>query len=166
MTSTLQITFDVGDPPRLPEFWATTLDYVVEPPPTPHESWEDFLKSQEIPESEWGRFSAIVDPAERIPLPPPAVDVPAPQISPTPQLNYPHEIPVSNPRHSRSRRHNRHDGRIRQNPLLPLEIYRQPVATGVAVFTIGYVLIGIKFARDQQSDQATNKTTESDNGDS
>ncbi len=166
MTSTLQITFDVGDPPRLPEFWATTLDYVVEPPPTPHESWEDFLKSQEIPESEWGRFSAIVDPAERIPLPPPAVDVPAPQISPTPQLNYPHEIPLSNPRHPRSRRHNRHDGRIRQNPLLPLEIYRQPVATGVAVFAIGYVLVGIKFARDQQSDQATNKTTESDSGDS
>jgi len=143
VTSTLQITFGVGDPTRRPEFWATALDYVIEPPPTPHESWENFLKSQQIPESEWGRFSAIVDPSERIPLPPTAVDVPAPQPSPTPQLNYPHEIPVSNPRYPWSRRHNRHHGRIRQNPLAPLEIHRQPFTTGVAVFAISYVLTSI-----------------------
>ena len=58
----LQVTFDAADPDRLAHFWADALGYVVQPPPKGHESWPDFLASIGVPESEWDKASAIVDP--------------------------------------------------------------------------------------------------------
>lgn len=57
-----QVTFDANDPATLSRFWATALDYVEQPPPQGHPTWEDFARSVGIPEEEWGDLAAIVDP--------------------------------------------------------------------------------------------------------
>lgn len=57
-----QVTFDAADPTTLSRFWAIALDYVEQPPPTGHDSWEDFARAVDIPEEEWGDLVAIVDP--------------------------------------------------------------------------------------------------------
>jgi hypothetical protein len=59
----VQITFDAHDPAKQAEFWALALDYVVQPPPPGFESWEAFAAHVGIPEEEWDRLSAAVDPA-------------------------------------------------------------------------------------------------------
>jgi Glyoxalase-like domain len=58
----VQVTFDCAHPSRLAEFWALTLGYIVQPPPAGFASWEDWLKANKIPESDWDAFSAVVDP--------------------------------------------------------------------------------------------------------
>lgn len=45
-------------------FWSTALGYVVEPPPAGYLSWEDFLRSNDIPLPPAHSISAIVDPDE------------------------------------------------------------------------------------------------------
>jgi hypothetical protein len=63
----VQVVFDCADPARLGEFWASALGYVVQPPPSGFASWPDFLRAQNIPESDWNRFNALVDPDGRGP---------------------------------------------------------------------------------------------------
>jgi hypothetical protein len=58
----VQITFDAHDPAQQAEFWALALGYVVQPPPPGFESWEAFAAQVGIPEDEWDRLSAAVDP--------------------------------------------------------------------------------------------------------
>jgi hypothetical protein len=58
----VQITIDAHDPAALAEFWALALDYVVQSPPPGFDTWEDFARAVGIPEEEWDRLSAVVDP--------------------------------------------------------------------------------------------------------
>ncbi|MFQ5554164.1 MAG: VOC family protein [Acidimicrobiia bacterium] len=67
MATGFQVTFDASDPQRLAEFWAEALQYVVQPPPPDYDTWEEFAVAMGIPEDEWGRLAAIVDPAEEGP---------------------------------------------------------------------------------------------------
>ena len=62
MATTVQITFDCSDPDSLAHFWADLLGYQLDTPPDGFDSWEDWLKEQGIPESEWNSKSAITDP--------------------------------------------------------------------------------------------------------
>lgn len=62
MSMSFQVTFDALDPPSLAEFWELALGYVVQPPPTGYESWDDWARDMGIPESEWDRARALVDP--------------------------------------------------------------------------------------------------------
>jgi hypothetical protein len=62
MATSVQVTFDCASPSRLSEFWATALGYIVQPPPPGFDSWLDYLKANNIPESEADAFSAVVDP--------------------------------------------------------------------------------------------------------
>ena len=58
----IQIVFDCADPGKLATFWAAALHYKLQDPPAGFASWEEFLKAQGIPESEWNSASAAVDP--------------------------------------------------------------------------------------------------------
>lgn len=62
MATQLQVVIDCADPAKLAPFWAEALGYQVQDPPTGFSSWEDFLRAQGVPESEWGSASAVVDP--------------------------------------------------------------------------------------------------------
>lgn len=63
MTTPFQVVFDCAEPARLAEFWAIALGYQVQSPPDGFDSWEAFLTSIGVPESEWDKASAVVDPA-------------------------------------------------------------------------------------------------------
>ena len=67
MGTSVQIVFDTVDPDRLARFWAEALHYKLQDPPAGFASWDDFLKAQGVPESEWNSASAIVDPAGKGP---------------------------------------------------------------------------------------------------
>ena len=67
MGTPIQVVMDCADPARLSAFWAIALDYVVQPPPEGFDSWEAFLSSVGIPESEWNSRSAVVDPGDKGP---------------------------------------------------------------------------------------------------
>lgn len=58
----VQVTFDAHDPAAQARFWALALDYVVQPPPPGFDSWESFARQVGIPEDQWDRLSAAVDP--------------------------------------------------------------------------------------------------------
>lgn len=62
MATPFQITVDCADAEAMSRFWSTALGYVVEPPPPGFESWEDFLRSNDIPVPPAGSIGAIVDP--------------------------------------------------------------------------------------------------------
>ena len=62
MAVPVQVAIDCADPAALAAFWAEALGYVLQPPPPGFESWEDFLRGNNVPESEWNSISAIVDP--------------------------------------------------------------------------------------------------------
>ena len=62
MSMSFQVTFDALDPPSLADFWARALGYVIQPPPAGYESWDDWARDVGIPESEWDRARALVDP--------------------------------------------------------------------------------------------------------
>jgi catechol 2,3-dioxygenase-like lactoylglutathione lyase family enzyme len=62
MAATVQVVIDCADPARLAEFWAEALGYRLESPPEGFDTWPDFLRSVNVPESEWGSASAVVDP--------------------------------------------------------------------------------------------------------
>jgi hypothetical protein len=57
-----QITIDCRDADAMSSFWSTALGYEVEPPPAGYLSWEDFLRSNDVPLPPAGSISAIVDP--------------------------------------------------------------------------------------------------------
>ncbi|MGH2750495.1 MAG: VOC family protein [Actinomycetota bacterium] len=62
MTVGFQVTFDCADPGRLAKFWAEALGYQLQDPPEGFDSWEDWLRAQNIPEEHWNMRSAVVDP--------------------------------------------------------------------------------------------------------
>jgi hypothetical protein len=62
-----QVTFDCADPAGLARFWAEALGYKIQDPPEGFASWEAFLTSIGVPESEWNSRNAIVDPEGRRP---------------------------------------------------------------------------------------------------
>ena len=62
MAIPVQITFDAHDPARQAQFWALALDYVRQPPPPGFDSWEDFAGKIGIPQDQWDRLDAVVDP--------------------------------------------------------------------------------------------------------
>jgi hypothetical protein len=57
-----QITFDCADPGALGTFWAAALDYVVQPPPDGFDSWPDALRSWGVPEEDFNKANALIDP--------------------------------------------------------------------------------------------------------
>jgi catechol 2,3-dioxygenase-like lactoylglutathione lyase family enzyme len=62
MATSIQVVLDCADPDRLARFWAEALGYKLQDPPEGFASWEDFLREQGVPESEWNSASAVVDP--------------------------------------------------------------------------------------------------------
>ena len=62
MVVSLQIVIDCADPAQLAEFWANALHYQIQNPPAGYQSWEQFLQAQGIPQADWNKASAIVDP--------------------------------------------------------------------------------------------------------
>ncbi len=67
MATPIQVVFDCSDPDRLAKFWAAALHYKEQDPPPGFKSWEEFLRTRNIPEEEWNDASAIVDPEGRGP---------------------------------------------------------------------------------------------------
>ncbi len=64
MARVFQVTFDCADPARQAAFWAEALGYVVQPPPSGFDTWEQALASFGVPESQWNTRSAVVDAAD------------------------------------------------------------------------------------------------------
>lgn len=62
MANGFTVTFDAAHPPRLAEFWALALGYVLEPAPAPYGSWPEALTAWGVPESAWEDYAGIVDP--------------------------------------------------------------------------------------------------------
>jgi hypothetical protein len=67
MATDIQVVIDCEDPARVAMFWATALDYIVQPPPDGFGSWEEFLTSIDVPEDRFSSRSAVVDPAGKGP---------------------------------------------------------------------------------------------------
>lgn len=63
MYTKIQVTFDAADPVRLADFWALALGYTSEPPPPGFATWEDFARTIELDESEFGDQASLIDPA-------------------------------------------------------------------------------------------------------
>jgi len=63
MARRFTVTFDAHDPARLAAFWATALDYVLQPPPRGFDTWDAFADAMGIPEDDRDRLAAVVDPA-------------------------------------------------------------------------------------------------------
>jgi hypothetical protein len=62
MARTVQIVIDCANPEAVGRFWAEALGYVVEPPPPGFETWPDALRAWGLPEEEWDRAFAVIDP--------------------------------------------------------------------------------------------------------
>jgi hypothetical protein len=62
MATRIQVVFDAADPDKIAHFWAEALGYIIQPPPEGYESWQQWLADMGIPESEWDKASAVVDP--------------------------------------------------------------------------------------------------------
>jgi len=62
VATSIQVTFDAGDPQALGGFWAAALGYIEQPPPEGFESWEAFLDSMAVPADQRDKAYAIVDP--------------------------------------------------------------------------------------------------------
>lgn len=67
MTVSFQVTFDAHDPMAQAEFWANTLDYIVQPPPPGFDSWDAWMDSMEFAAEDRNNMAAIVDPKEIAP---------------------------------------------------------------------------------------------------
>jgi hypothetical protein len=63
MASKVQIVFDCADPARVAAFWEQALHYISPAPPSPHATWEDFLRAEGVPEEHWNDANAVEDPA-------------------------------------------------------------------------------------------------------
>jgi Glyoxalase-like domain len=59
---TVQVAFDAHDPQASAEFWAAATGYVVQPPPDGFDSWQAFLTQIGVPEEQWDKASACIDP--------------------------------------------------------------------------------------------------------
>lgn len=68
MAVRFQIVIDCKDPEPLARFWAAALGYVLEPPPEPFGSWDDYWREVGVPEEELGLGEdRIMDPAREGP---------------------------------------------------------------------------------------------------
>jgi len=56
-----QLVIDCTSPEPLAHFWAKALHYVIAPPPTGFDSWDDFFRSIGVPEDELGTGTDIID---------------------------------------------------------------------------------------------------------
>ena len=56
----VQVTFDCGEPERVPRFWCEVLGYVVPPPPEGFASWDEFAGT--LPPEHRDSAFACVDP--------------------------------------------------------------------------------------------------------
>jgi hypothetical protein len=59
---TIQLVFDCGDPAAQADFWAAALGYRIPPPPPGHVTWDDWARSEGIPEERWNDARALEDP--------------------------------------------------------------------------------------------------------
>ena len=63
MAVSFQLVIDCRSADPLAHFWAEALHYVVEPPPTGFDSWDDYYRSIGVPEDELGvGADSIMDP--------------------------------------------------------------------------------------------------------
>ena len=63
MAVSYQLVIDCADPEPLAQFWAEALHYVLAPPPTGFDTWDEFYRSIGVPEDELGiGTDSIVDP--------------------------------------------------------------------------------------------------------
>ncbi len=62
MSRQIQVVFDCADPRRLGTFWADVLGYIEDPPPEGFSSWPETLRAWGVPEDQWNRAYAVVDP--------------------------------------------------------------------------------------------------------
>jgi glyoxalase superfamily protein len=63
MAVSYQLVIDCRSPEPLALFWAEALHYVIEPPPSGFDSWDDFYRSIGVPEEELGiGADSIADP--------------------------------------------------------------------------------------------------------
>src|SRR3954453_22865611 len=62
MAVTVQVVIDAADPGSLAQFWAQATGYVVQEPPEGFDSWPAFLEKMGVPEDQWDKASACVDP--------------------------------------------------------------------------------------------------------
>jgi hypothetical protein len=58
----VQVVFDCANPSALGAFWVAALGYQPDPPPQGFATWQDFLRSINVPESEWNSAFAMSDP--------------------------------------------------------------------------------------------------------
>lgn len=58
---------DCADPGLLAEFWMLALGYRRAGPPAGFDSWEQWLRSCDVPEDEWNDGAVIEDPAGVLP---------------------------------------------------------------------------------------------------
>jgi hypothetical protein len=56
-----QLVIDCTSPEPLALFWAEALHYVISPPPSGFDSWDDFFRSIGVPEDELGGGSDIIE---------------------------------------------------------------------------------------------------------
>ena len=54
MAVSYQLVIDCTSPELLAHFWAEALHYVIAPPPSGFDSWDDFYRSIGVPEDELG----------------------------------------------------------------------------------------------------------------
>ncbi len=62
MAALLGLTLDCARPAELAAFWAVALGYVEPKPPAGFDSWPDWFRELEVPESEWDDGAYLVDP--------------------------------------------------------------------------------------------------------
>jgi hypothetical protein len=60
--SGLQIVFAAKDPRRVAEFWRAALGYQSEPPPEGFETWDDFLRANNLPPDTGDDIDSGIDP--------------------------------------------------------------------------------------------------------
>lgn len=62
MAFPVQVVIDCADPGALAPFWAQVLGYIEQPPPEGFDSWQDWARQNDIPEKDWNKAGAVVDP--------------------------------------------------------------------------------------------------------
>ena len=67
MAKLMNVTIDCADPTGLARFWATALDYELQPPPEGFDSWHAWYRSVGVPAEELEGFpdepDRVIDPA-------------------------------------------------------------------------------------------------------
>jgi len=61
MAVSYQLVIDCSSPEPLAHFWAEALRYVIAPPPSGADSWDDFYRSIGVPEEELGGGADVIE---------------------------------------------------------------------------------------------------------